>query len=78
MSGLKPCPFCGSTIHMGVCDEEGNPRNESYKECPYSGIKFALMHEESDCPIATYRGEQLGMWLYDTEEEATKAWNRRV
>ena len=85
MSKLKPCPFCGSEIHIIVCDDEGNCNHkEDYEENPWSGLGYGLYHDIADdpkeeCPIARHEGEGLlGMFIYDTREEAIEAWNRRA
>ena len=49
-----------------------------------SGLGFMLHHaheENLSCPIASYEcdGGILGdVYIYDTEEQAAKVWNRRV
>ena len=77
---LKPCPFCGRIPKICISDEEGNLRDEKYKENPYSGLTYHLEHnieDNEDCPIAHHVGETLGAWYYDTEEYAIEAWNTR-
>ena len=84
MIELKPCPFCGGEVSLVLCDDEGNLHDESYKEHPYSGLGFMLRHtheENPDCPIAKYEcdgGILGGVYIYDTEEQAAEAWNRRA
>lgn len=81
MSELKPCPFCGNKIKIIILDDEFNMHDEKYENEPYSGLQYGLSHVESynpDCPIATYEGEILGVYGYDTRQEAIEAWNRRV
>ena len=83
MTELKPCPFCKGITHILVCDDEGNIHDEEYEKHPWSGLKYALAHyheENENCPIATYKndGVILGVYLYDTKEEAIAAWNRRA
>lgn len=84
MAELKPCPFCGGEISLVLCDDEGNLHDESYRERPYSGLGFMLHHAHEDnpeCPIASYEcdgGILGGVYIYDTEEQAVEAWNRRV
>ena len=81
---LKPCPFCGATIRIMVCDDEGNTHNDDYENDPWSGLGYQLYHDIADdptekCPIAKHKGEGvMGIWIYDTREEAIEAWNRRV
>ena len=84
MDKLKSCPFCGRIPQILVSDDEGNIHNEEgYEQNPWSGLGYQLEHiaiEENDpvCPVATYKGETIGTRIYDTREEATEAWNRRV
>lgn len=80
---LKPCPFCGGKVSLVLCDDEGNLHDEAYRERPYSGIGFMLRHTHEgnpSCPIASYEcdgGILGGVYIYDTEERAAEAWNRR-
>lgn len=76
---VKPCGICGEMPVFLLTDEEGNLRNESYLENPYSGILYCISHptaEGNDCPLGTGERERLSMWGYDTLEEAKAAWNR--
>lgn len=55
------------------------------KKCPFCGGEawifkthegtYAVMHESSDCPITSESYQ--GNWVYDSLEEAIKAWNTR-
>ena len=84
MHDLKPCPFCGGKVSLVLCDDEGNLHDEAYREHPYSGLGFMLCHayeENPECPIASYEcdgGILGGVHIYDTEEQAAEAWNRRA
>ena len=41
-------------------------------------MRLIDMESENDgCPIATEDGALLGVYAYDTKEEAVEAWNRR-
>lgn len=33
---LRPCPFCGGEAKLQLTDDEGNFKDESYLENPYS------------------------------------------
>lgn len=75
------CPFCGKKVKVLVCDDEGNIHSNEYANDPWSGLGFMLAHEESKdviCPIATERGGTLGRLIYDSREEAIKAWDIRT
>ena len=77
---LRPCPWCKKVPKIQLTDAEGNFRNESYLDDPYSGVGYALIHIteylDDKCPIATVDEETiLGGMIYDTEEEAIAAWN---
>jgi hypothetical protein len=84
MAEMKPCPFCGGEVSLILCDDEGNLHDESYRERTYSGLGFMLHHAHEDnpeCPIASYEcdgGILGGVYIYDTEEQAVEAWNRRA
>lgn len=84
MDKLKPCPFCGGQPSIVPCDDEGNLHDEDYVLRPYSGLGFVIRHTHEDnpgCPIAIYEvdgGIVGGVYIYDTEEQAAEAWNRRV
>ena len=81
---LKPCPFCGNKIRIVISDSEGNIHDEEYEKDPWSGLGYQLYHDITDdptenCPIARHEGEGImGVWIYDTREEAIEAWNRRA
>lgn len=79
----KPCPFCGGKVAVVICDDEGNLHDDDYLSNPYSGVGYQLRHTHElnpKCPIAKYEedGGIVGVWIYDTAEEAIEAWNRRV
>ena len=70
---FKPCPFCGGSVTVTRCDQEGNV-------CQ-TGKYYGLQHfaEESGlCPIAVYRENILGEQLYSSEAEAAEIWNIRA
>lgn len=78
---LKPCPFCGGEVKLQICDDEGNFHDDEYELDAWSGLGFLIIHNvesNQDCPIAKYEGENLGIYIYDSREEAAEAWNRRV
>lgn len=77
---LKPCPFCGGKVFIGISDDEGNYRDKAYEADPWSGLSYTLIHEYEngvECPIATHSEEILGSLLYESREEATNIWNNR-
>ena len=40
---LLPCPFCGKTPEILICDDEGNIHNEpGYEDDAWSGLSFAI------------------------------------
>lgn len=80
---LKPCPFCGGVAKIQISDDEGNLRDEEYKSDPWSGLSYSIVHdnkENKDCPIANHYqdGGVVGTFLYDSEEELTTSWNKRM
>lgn len=80
---LKPCPFCGGVAKIQISDDEGNLRDEEYKSDPWSGLSYSIVHdnkENKDCPIANHYqdGGVVGAFLYDSEEELTTSWNKRM
>lgn len=77
---LKPCPFCGGKAELQVTDEEGNFHDEEYEKNPWSGLGYVIIHdieEDYSCPIAKFKDESLGVYIYSSKEEAMQAWNRR-
>lgn len=75
---LRPCPFCGGEVSVVVLDEEGNVRDEEYERDPYSGLSYAVAHDDPNgaCPIATYDAPL--PWLYDSRDSVAHVWNRRA
>ena len=77
------CPFCGGKFRIIVCDYIGNIKEDpdKYLKNPWSGLSFAIQHEEQDvpdgvkCPIASHEGDNStqGIWLYDTQDDAIDA-----
>lgn len=76
---LKKCPFCGGDFKFQLTDEEGNFRDKSYLNDPYSGIGYVVTHPVpwDSCPIATEDGETLGHIIYERVEEAVDSMNER-
>nr|WP_026681353.1 hypothetical protein [Priestia megaterium] len=78
---LKLCPFCGGSATISVSDDEGNDKSDEYESDPWSGLSFKIKHDHEknkDCPIAKYEEESMGVYLYESREEAIKAWNTRM
>lgn len=78
---LRLCPFCGGEARLQLTDDEGNFRDESYLENPYSGVGYVIMHDISDsgtCPIATDSDSSQGSYIYASKEAAINAWNGRT
>lgn len=81
---LRPCPFCGKTPTILICDGEGNIHDQEYERDPWSGLYYGLRHEQDGidpneaCPIATHAGEILGTQLYESVDELARRWNGRV
>jgi len=77
MTKLKPCPWCGRVPVIRAETEEVAPYKPHPRPAGYS-IEHISLGDEDDCPIATFPGQTLGTWQYDTEEEAADAWNARA
>lgn len=79
---LRPCPFCGGEAKLQLTDDEGNFKDESYLENPYSGVGYVIMHDTSNstdcCPIATDSDSSQGSYMYTSKEAAINAWNGRT
>ena len=81
MTDLKPCPFgADHKVWIGVHDDEGNYHGTigcEYEADHWSGITYALHHGGwGDCPLCTAgEGDCMGGMLFDTPEDAAKAWN---
>lgn len=79
----KPCPFCGGKVAVVICDDEGNLHDDDYLFNPYSGVGYKLRHTHElnlECPIAEYEEDEgtVGVYIYDTAEDAIEAWNKRL
>ena len=80
MIELKPCPFCGGQVKFLIMDDEFNIHDEEYEKDPWSGLQYGIYHDVEDnegCPIATHVNEILGVYGYDTKEDAAETWNER-
>lgn len=77
---MTPCPFCGKKPKLIFSDDEGNYKSqdtEEYLDDPWSGLAFSIAHPEK-CVIGTDdREPDTYLYMYDTPEDAAKAWNRR-
>lgn len=63
---LKPCPFCGGKVHLWECE----PRIHRYPN-----YHFCVVCNE--CDLLFGFDEDYG-GVFETEQEATEAWNRRA
>ena len=78
---LKPCPFCGGKVEIQIRDAEGNLGDEEYEKDPWSGLTYSIGHYTGgnpNCPIATYKEDIVGVYLYESKNEAIETWNRRI
>ena len=66
--GLKPCPFCGKRVHIWKID---HPR--LYR--PRRNHPYCVAC--NNCDLLFGFDEDYG-GIFDTEQEATEAWNRRA
>ena len=83
MNKLKSCPFCGGKAKLLICDSEGNIHSKGYEQDPWSGLGYRIAHvheENKGCPIAKFKEDnaEMGVYIYDSKEEAILAWNRRA
>ena len=76
---IEPCPFCGGSIDILLCDDEGNIKNSDYKNNPYlTSLWYQITHNVVGfCPIATHDEEAVGRCRYYSQEDAINAWNKR-
>ena len=78
---LKPCPFCGQNVEIGICDREGNFKGPEYIDDPYSGTMFIITHKKNeDCILHCdpRNWEHVGTFLFEDVCELMKIWNRRT
>lgn len=86
MEKMKPCPFCGGTPTILICDDEGNIQDDDYESDPWSGIGYQIGHSiiwqsEIDyrCPIANQDADEaIGATIYSSRIGAIKTWNQRI
>ena len=83
MTELKPCPFgADHKVWIAVHDDEGNyhgPIGCEYESDPWSGLKYALHHEDVDNGLLGTDGDYEAMSgvLFETPAEAEETWNAR-
>lgn len=77
---LGKCPFCGRFPRLQITDDEGNYRDESYLNDPWSGVAYVINHEGGECPISSHEGDEsaIGQFIYSTKEAAVESWNQRM
>lgn len=80
---LKPCPFCGVGVSIGVHDYEGNYQGElgcEYESAPQNGLQYALHHKGwGVCLLETGGADDImGNTLFESPKEAAEMWNRRA
>ena len=77
---LRPCPFCGGEAKLQLTDDEGNFKDESYLENPYSGVGYVIMHDTSNstdgCPIATDSDSSQGIYIKGSSDKCLERKNR--
>lgn len=84
IKGELTCPFCGGKVEIVALDLFGKEYTEEEEKNlkPEKQLKYVLKHEEpeelSQCPIATVKGESLGVYFYMSRKEAYNVWNRRM
>lgn len=90
MSKLKPCPFCGGEAE--VHKRKSCIRYYAHKKehIPKNGILQKEIKYPDGEILYEYMKKQVGVWcldtacigrvqkVFDSEEEAIEAWNRRV
>ena len=78
---LKPCPFCGGKAEIQIRDSECSLRDEEYEKNPYNGLMYSIGHRINDnlnCPIANYEQDMVGVYLFESKDEAIETWNKRI
>lgn len=64
MTELKPCPFCGGSVHMTTVNNDDLPNKMHYFLCRSCCKKITLWSKSAD--------------LNNAEAEAIEAWNTRA
>ncbi len=65
--GLKPCPFCGGRAHIWKVEPRLHRPSRNNDYCVVC----------NECDLLFGFDEDYG-GIFDTEQEATEAWNRRA
>ena len=77
---LEPCPFCGQSVEIGICDDEGNPHDREYLDDPWSGLSFGITHMKDEECLLNCRGDDdefVGSRLFKSLDDLVRAWNHR-
>ncbi len=75
------CPLCGKNdLSISVCDDEGNIHGDvgcEYENNPWSGLGYAITHDNWGSCLLCTDGEICGGIIFDTVADAKEAIKRR-